>query len=64
MWVLLVHLCAEDGRCGWVRGGLHASEERCVAAGLAVEPAVVRFRCVESAAKDQSRVGPDQRRRP
>jgi hypothetical protein len=47
-FVLMVQVCTNyDGDCMWQRVGRFQSEEICVANGLAVDPAVVRFRCAQ-----------------
>jgi hypothetical protein len=46
-FLLMVQICTNyDGDCMWQRKGSFANEERCVANGLAIDPSVVRFKCV------------------
>jgi hypothetical protein len=46
-FLLMVQICTNyDGDCMWQRRGSFANEERCVANGLAIDPSVVRFKCV------------------
>jgi hypothetical protein len=47
-FVLMVQICnSYDGDCMWQRVGRFRTENVCVANGLAIDPAVVRFKCVE-----------------
>jgi hypothetical protein len=46
-FLLVVMVCSNiDGDCQWQRVGRFKSEEICVANGLAIDPVVIRFKCV------------------
>jgi hypothetical protein len=44
-YLLAIQICS-GAACSWSLRGHYASEERCVLAGLAIDPAVARFKCV------------------
>jgi hypothetical protein len=57
-FLLAVQICNNmDGDCTWQKKARYPTEEKCVANGLAIDPAVVRFKCVQI----ERRAGPDQR---
>jgi hypothetical protein len=46
-YLLMLQVCNNmDGDCSWERRASFPTEERCIANGLAIDPAVVRFKCV------------------
>jgi hypothetical protein len=64
-FLLMVQVCtAYDAGCQWQRMGSFANEERCVANGLAIDPAVVRFKCVMIEHSTRAQVIPLPRPRP
>jgi len=59
-FILALQICSNiDGDCHWQwqKTTRYPSEEKCVANGLAIDPAVVRFKCVQI----EHRAGPDQK---
>jgi hypothetical protein len=56
-FLLAIQICSNlDGDCTWQKMARYRSEEICVANGLAIDPAVVRFKCIAL----EHRAGPDQ----
>jgi hypothetical protein len=58
-FLLMLQVCnSYDGDCTWKPAGRYRTETICVANGLAIDPAVARFKCVLI---EKQRAGPDQR---
>lgn len=63
----MVMVCKSyESACTWERRGQFPTEERCIMNGLAIDPAVVRFKCVglETQTKAERKAIPIPKPRP